>query len=535
MSNGESIEPNQNLDMPEQYPYNVVKPVLEAWTLHDAEIYTIIYDIIINTPETLKDYRILDVFIQNLGDTHMTPYLLFRVLKCMCMGKPIEFINEYDEDALEHYSPHLYHLPKINQSYLIERLKDQFDPKGNQQMASRLKLVATIAREAENDWYLTVLKTAKGGVRKECISALQYSEDNLPILLELAKTEKKKAKDIVHQVLASMNFSNKTEFWREALKENPQYSIYLKEERLDSISDLLADVFRPTLEQQLNDREVKKGKNYLSCTANKTSDKMLGLYQWILEQAVPIRKKRWSWLTKICSAIIETLVSDCPEKMVVFLNTLPENHKKILEKACFCVDLLTCSADEVYEKWHNSIMIEGYITGFENIELKEGHYYYIARCSCEYDYQTKKRELKEPLDERWFDDMMANHDHYRLSRLIPRQSQALCQKVGAYFQQELIHLKDAKYIESRDIEDYIFMMHYFYYDHYEDIMLDLCKKDPSISEWTLESIFLKFRKYVDAEFANREAKKVYDLYKRKTSYANVLKMFVDKGFVEEEV
>ena len=226
MSNGESIEPNQNLDMPEQYPYNVVKPVLEAWTLHDAEIYTIIYDIIINTPETLKDYRILDVFIQNLGDTHMTPYLLFRVLKCMCMGKPIEFINEYDEDALEHYSPHLYHLPKINQSYLIERLKDQFDPKGNQQMASRLKLVATIAREAENDWYLTVLKTAKGGVRKECISALQYSEDNLPILLELAKTEKKKAKDIVHQVLASMNFSNKTEFWREALKENGSMKVF---------------------------------------------------------------------------------------------------------------------------------------------------------------------------------------------------------------------------------------------------------------------------------------------------------------------
>ena len=544
----QEIVTSQHLDMPEQYRYSVIKPILEALSTTGSGRLNVVEDAVKHTPEIFKDYRILNALIQDLDDTYgEMASLVNRILEGLSTGKPLGFY-EYDENEYRNSKFRHYPLPKVDSTSLTELLKEQFDPQGKRVMAKRLKLIATIAKETENDWYLSILKTAKKEVREECISALQYHEDNVPILMELAKKERGKAKDMVYQVLGTMRSSDMTAFWMETLKQNPQYAAYLKEDCSDEVSDLLADTLKPSFEKRLLEKEGKETESYLSCTVNKTSDKMLELYQWILEQADSIKRRKWNWLLEIRSAIIETLVLSCPEKLIHFLNTLPEKHKKILGKACFCVDLLTCSSSEVYEKWHDSPEVGKDFDGFKNIGLDEGHYYYVVEGYYEYtslDQQVRKRELKDSLDERWFDDMIAHHADGRLSQLTPKESQELCQKVGAYFHQKIDHWKGYQYwqgtqhIVINEVLECLYMMHYCSYHHYEGFVLNVCQKCPYIHTWHLRVIFFRLRDYAGAELAKKEAKAVFEFYQQnyagKKECLEIQKMLVDEGFVEEEV
>lgn len=538
----QEIVTSQHLNMPEQYRYSIIKPVLEALSTTGSGRLNVVEDAVKHTPEIFKDYRILNALIQDLDDTYgEMASLVTRILEGLSTGKSLGFY-EYDENEYRNSKFRHYPLPKVDSTSLIELLKEQFDPQGKRVMAKRLKLIATIAKETENDWYLSILKTAKKEVREECISALQYCEDNIPTLLELAKKERGKAKDMVYQVLGMMHSGDMTAFWMETLKQNPQYAVYLKEDCSDEISDLLADTLKPSLEQQLLEKEGKETESYLSCTVNKTSDKMLELYRWILEQADSIKKRKWNWLLEIRSTIIETLVSSYPEKLIHFLNTLPEKHKKILGEACFCVDLLTCSSDEVYEKWHDSSVIRKDFDGFKDIWLDEGHYYYVVKRPYEYywmNQQKDKRELKGSLDERWFDDMIARHADDRLSQLTPKESQELCRKVGAYFHQKLTNLKGSQHMVASEVLECLSMMHYCSYHHYQGVVLSVCEKHPSIYVWHLRVIFYRLREYAGVELVKKEAKAVFDFYQQnyagKSICLEIQKMLVDEGFVEEEV
>ena len=194
------FETNENLQILNQFRYSEVKPILEALTTTGSGRLNIIEDAIKLTPNIFKDYRVLNALINDLDDTYdAMATRVFSIIESLGTGAPQKLI-EFLRCSEKWYYPK-YNLPKVDKNYIVALLKNNFDSQTKIVMVKRLNLIVKIAKETENDWYLSVLKTAKKQVKEECISALQYSEENIPLLLELTKKERGKMKDIVYYTL----------------------------------------------------------------------------------------------------------------------------------------------------------------------------------------------------------------------------------------------------------------------------------------------------------------------------------------------
>ena len=68
-----------------------------------------------------------------------------------------------------------YSLPTIDKAQLLSRLKYGFDPEGKTDMVRRMMLICAIAGVLlENDWYLSLLDSAKKDIRTLVVFALGY-------------------------------------------------------------------------------------------------------------------------------------------------------------------------------------------------------------------------------------------------------------------------------------------------------------------------------------------------------------------------
>lgn len=559
------LETNQNLESIYQFRYSEVKPVLDALTTTGSGRVNVIEDAIKLTPYIFKNYRILNALINDLDDTYgEMATRIFDIVESLGTDKPIHLM-EYDYTPHHRPSYNKYYLPEIDKDYIISLLKNNFDPQGKKIMAKRLKLISIIAKETENDWYLSILETAKKEVREEAISALQYSDKNTPLLLELAKKERGKAKDMVYSVLGKFKFDNMAEFWGKELEKSPEYALNLKESDSDEISDLLADYIKENLKKVLNYDEKAQKYNYpmlLSCTVNKTSDKMLKFYKWILSSETNCRfknlKDEWTHhaecLESLDSTIFQTLILSCPANIVDFLNNLPDNHKRNLARSCFVADLLTLSASEVYKNWYKNpiLTIPKLKQTLEDIRYIDNSYYITTTSNNGYPYNSYpyesnllKRKLKEPLDERWFDYMISLNLDDLLRQLAPKEPYELCQKIGEYFYNRILDLKIDKskvsyqYTASSQVLDYLYMIHYCSYNKYEGLILNICKKYQQIYPYNLIAIFRKFRDYAGAEATYNEAKSILEFYKKnydgKSTFLDVEQVLINEGFVKEEI
>ena len=545
------LETKENLQILNQFRYSEVKPVLEALTTTGSGRLNVIEDAVKLTPNIFKDYRVLNALINDLDDTYgEMATRVFSIIESMGTGEPQEIINftSYPQNYRSLIFDK-YYLPKVNKDYIISLLKSNFDPQGKKIMAKRLRLIAKIAKETENDWYLSILKTAKREVKEECISALQYSEENIPLLLELTKKERGKTKDMVYITLGKFKFDNMVEFWKNELDKSIENASNLREANSDEISDLLAHYIKSNLENVLKGDEQAKKYDYsklISYTVNKTSDKMLELYKWILEYRNLFKDVKGDWsnrsnyLVTLNETITETLVSSCPEKLVDFLRKLYTHHKQPILSSCFIADLLTLPADEVYKNWYkNPLLTTAKLEEvFRKIKYVDNTYYITTTPyrKNEYEINQLQREIKEPLDERWFDYMIKLKLDNSLCQLAPREPYKLCQKIGEYFYNKLSSYKS---IASWQVLDCLDMMKYCSYNKFEGAILNVCKNHQQINTWELRSILYKFRDYTDIKTTSEEAKKILEFYEKnygdKKRFLDIENLLTNEGFIQEEI
>ena len=545
------FETNENLQILNQFRYSEVKPILEALTTTGSGRLNIIEDAIKLTPNIFKDYRVLNALINDLDDTYdAMATRVFSIIESLGTGAPQKLI-EFLRCSEKWYYPK-YNLPKVDKNYIVALLKNNFDSQTKIVMVKRLNLIVKIAKETENDWYLSVLKTAKKQVKEECISALQYSEENIPLLLELTKKERGKMKDIVYYTLGKFKFDNMVEFWKNELDKSLESASNLREANSDEISDLLAYYIKSNLENVLKGDEQAQKYNYskfILYTANKTSDKMLELYKWIIDYRNEFKALKGKWsnysehIVELNETISETLVSSCPEKLVNFLRKLNVCNKKLIISSCFIADLLTLPADEVYKNWYkNPLLSKAKLEKvFQKIRYIDNVYYMtLTPYDNRYEIDQTKREIKEPLDKRWFDYIIELKLHELLYNLTPTGNYEICEKIGEYFYNQLLNLElKRNVIPSRTISEYLYMMKHCSYNKFEGVVLNICKKCPKINTWDLKIILYTFCDYTDIKTTSEEAKKILEFYEKnygnKKRFLDIENLLTNEGFIKEEI
>ena len=80
-------------------------------------------------------------------------------------------------------------------------------------MYLRFDIIADLAKEEENDFYLSVINgEARKDIRKRAIRSLMYSEDNIDFLIELATTADKASKTDAIETLKTFKNLKAVEF-----------------------------------------------------------------------------------------------------------------------------------------------------------------------------------------------------------------------------------------------------------------------------------------------------------------------------------
>lgn len=174
-------------------PYSTLKELLEALTTPGGGHYAAVCNLRENRPELFGDYRVRYAMIQALGASYAE--LADSVAQWMKEDKDLSIL------------PLLY--------------KD-FDPKGKKEMVRRVEVIDALAGDGANDFYVRMLDGAQKEIRQALIYALRHKQENLPLLLDMLKTEKGKSKDTVYTVLANIEDDRAAECLRQAADKQPE-------------------------------------------------------------------------------------------------------------------------------------------------------------------------------------------------------------------------------------------------------------------------------------------------------------------------
>lgn len=171
----ENLEEIDTYDLDiEENLYSQVKSAINAFTSKFSGRVQEIQNIIEINNKVLLDYRVINHTINELQDS----YYEIPVLIKDCL---IEIGNEN----------------------LASILKESFNLK-SKSMAYRLEIIGNICKEKENDFYLSLLKKAKGNLKREVIKCLSYDKSNKDVLLDLYKSKSKDYLDNLPYLIFSL-------------------------------------------------------------------------------------------------------------------------------------------------------------------------------------------------------------------------------------------------------------------------------------------------------------------------------------------
>ena len=207
---GELVEPEPGSGNYVQASYGQLQPLLAALSGTGSGRTSLIRDYWTNHPEYFGDFRVLPHVVSSLGDN----YAELAQLICEILLK--------------------------QGGGIIPLLKENFDPAGKTEMARRVRLIAQLAGQDENDWFTTVLPDSKKDVREALIQALSLSRENNQLLLDLCRTEKGKLKEAALRSLAFMQTQEAEVFWTKEMQKKPNLVSCLKGVDSELAADLCA-------------------------------------------------------------------------------------------------------------------------------------------------------------------------------------------------------------------------------------------------------------------------------------------------------
>ena len=411
--------------------YLQLQPLLDALTGAGGGRMGQIKDVWTRHPEFFQDFRVLPALVSGLGESYAD-------------------LAELNRDILKAQGPQVLPL-----------LKEGFDPAGKKEMVRRVEVISALEGAEAAPWLREILPQTKKDVRKAVILSLGADPDNIPLLLELSKTERGSKREPVLTALAGLDGEAVQAFWSAEIKKTPVHVEYLKDSRTQWASDLAAASFRALLEALLTAEgqkvqitvEVLGALNRCkSAVLGKSSPAMLDCWRWIDSQLPLFGKlKRASAVRHVDlenglpTWLLDSLCAAGPGPLCGLCRELWDQNRdraRYLPNAILAA-LLTRPAVEVYEEFlpyvERSVGVrkaQSLKDTFEHIfwDKKDGcyrisHNYYdvMARITA------RTSTLAEPLDRRWFDLLfkIPNMED-SLFRLVPPEDPELQEKLVNY-------------------------------------------------------------------------------------------------------
>lgn len=335
--NGEITAVEQGTGSYVQASYGELQPLITALSGTGTGRTSLIWEYWKTHPEYFNDFRVLPHAVGALGDSY---------------GELADLISEI--------------LMKQGEA-ILPLLKENFDPAGKTEMARRVRLVAKLAGETENDWYVTILPDSKKDVRESVIQALSLSQENSQLLLDLCQSERGKLKDAAMRSLAVMDTEEATAFWNKEIQKKPNTISCLKGVCSTLASDIAAVSMHAFLENMLAQGQMVYDQSDLEQTAmltavlcGKYSAKLDSLWHWIAERMgqfaaiIPeqnVRSCDMNVAEHLQRTLMHTILWNSTPEVLSLAKALGAQNREWFLGCAMLADMAEISLKELYDRY----------------------------------------------------------------------------------------------------------------------------------------------------------------------------------------
>ncbi len=329
--------------------YGRLAAVLEAFRGTGGGRYAVIRDAYEEDPQVFDDYRMKYWMVRALGDSY---------------GELAEMVAKWlakDGDPV------------------IPLLKKGFVPDGKREMARRVEIIEQIAGSRENEFYRYAAREGGKEIKEAALLALRHDLSNVDLLLDCQKSEKGKCKEAAMRALSYMDGEETARFWTARMEKRPEETAeYLGPSDRDWAGDLIADALEDWIaagipeidfkEEQVKGKETKEERakerakakeeheNYKrrlkllwNAAAGKHSEKICGCYEKVY-QIMP---------KEVPSVLSQSVIRSCDPSLCALAEEMYERHGDEFLEPVFLASVLTASAEETYERFHEFLKPDG--------------------------------------------------------------------------------------------------------------------------------------------------------------------------------
>ena len=374
----------------QQLSYGQLNPLLTALTTTGGGRMEVVQSAWENHPEMFTDFRVLPAVVEGLGDSY---------------GE----LAELNAKILKQMGP----AP-------LSLLKEGFDPAGNKSMARRVEVVSAIEGGHATPWLREVLPGAKKDVRVSVLTALGDDGENVPLLLELAQTERGANREAVLEGLAGQDGEAIQTFWKQELEKHSQSVKFLEPSNADWAIELVTAGLRQRLEKFLSCGERPTYEEGTDLTTwcwslgHKDSPAMLDFWRWAdsrmedIDQLKDEKDRSLFFGVKLTDRLRDIMLHTSPGLLRDFCLGLFDSHPAMTRYLHISVQaaLLSLPGAAVYEKYSPYLLTE---EPTEDAEHKETLNTVLLRALSEVYWNRKQgchvivmgQAIAQPLDSRW--------------------------------------------------------------------------------------------------------------------------------------
>ena len=390
----------------QELSYSQLSPLLTALTTTGGGRMELVKSAWEDHPEFFTDYRILPAVVDGLGDSY---------------GE----LAELNADILKGIGPAALPLVKAG-----------LDPAGNRAMARRVEVISALEGAAATPWLRELLPQSKKDVRAAVLTALGEDGENVPLLLELARTERGANRDAILRALARQDGEAVRAFWGKELEAHSDSVKFLEPSNTDWAAGLVTSGLQRRLENYLSGERrptYEEGTNLTTwcwSLGHKDSPAMLDFWRWADSRMEDIdqlkdEKDRPLFLgVKLTDRLRDIMLHTGPGLLRDFCLGLFDSHPAMTRYLHISVQaaLLSLPGAAVYEKYSPYLLTE---EPTEDAEHKETLNTVLLRALSEVYWNRKQgchvivmgQAIAQSLDARWIERLVhaackPNMGHY---------------------------------------------------------------------------------------------------------------------------
>ena len=374
----------------QELSYGQLNPLLTALTTTGGGRMEVVQSAWENHPEMFTDFRVLPAVVEGLGDSY---------------GE----LAELNAKILKQIGP-----------AALPLLREGFDPAGNKAMSRRVEVIAALEGAGASPWLREVLPQAKKDVRVSVLTALGDDGENVPLLLELAQTERGANREAVLEGLAGQDGEAIQTFWKQELEKHSQSVKFLEPSNADWAIELVTAGLRQRLEKFLGCKERTTYEEGTDLTTwcwslgHKDSSAMLDFWRWAdsrmedIDQLKDEKDRSLFFGVKLTDRLRDVMLHTGPGPLRDFCLELFDRRPEMTRYLHISVQaaLLSLPAAAVYEKYSPYLITE---EPAEDAEHKETLNHVLLRALSEVYWNHKQgchvivmgQAIAQPLDPRW--------------------------------------------------------------------------------------------------------------------------------------